>query len=57
MGICPLTQRMCVKLGRHTTEFVCYEGEQIRRIKDLRLCPMQVTIERPPVQKFSHIGN
>jgi hypothetical protein len=45
MGICPLTQRMCSKLGHHWNALVCYEDVEIRNIKDMRVCPMQVTIE------------
>lgn len=45
MGICPLTQRMCIKLGRHCNCLVCYEGNEIRKIKDLRVCPMTWIIE------------
>lgn len=46
MGICPLTQRMCVKLGKHQEGLVCYEEKVITRIKDMRMCPMTITIER-----------
>ena len=53
MGICPLTNRMCIKLGRHQEGLVCYEGAEVIRIKDLRVCPMTWCIETPKPPEHS----
>lgn len=39
MDICPLTGHWCVKCGSHLEGLVCYEGPEIRKIKDLKACP------------------
>lgn len=39
MGICELTQRMCRFCGRDFTGQICMEGDQIRKIKNLKACP------------------
>jgi hypothetical protein len=41
MGICPLTQRMCLFCDHNFQDVVCMEGDQIRKIKDLGACPQQ----------------
>jgi hypothetical protein len=57
MDVCQLKKEWCVKCGTHPEGQVCYEGAQIRRIKDLLVCPLQWTIERPPAKISAHIGN
>jgi hypothetical protein len=39
MGICELTQRMCIFCGRDFTGQICMEGDQIRQTKKLKACP------------------
>jgi hypothetical protein len=41
MGICELTQGMCIFCGRDFTGQICMEGDLIRKIKDLGACPQQ----------------
>ena len=57
MDVCQLTKQWCVKCGNHPDAQVCYEGAEIRRVKDLRVCPLQWCIERPPVKNSANIGN
>jgi hypothetical protein len=39
MGICELTQRMCIFCARNFTGQICMEGDQIRQMKRLKACP------------------
>lgn len=44
MGICPLTNGMCLFCSHGMANTVCMQGDQIRNIKDLRMCPQTVVI-------------
>jgi len=55
VGICPLTERMCIKLGRHPDGLVCYECDPIQKIKDLKACPQLPFLLRPPVGEHSKL--
>ena len=44
MGICPLTQRMCLYCSISCGSVICMDSDQIRKIKDLLVCPQTIMV-------------
>jgi len=39
MELCPLTKHWCVFCGSPHDDPVCYEGAEIKKVRDLKACP------------------